>query len=360
VKVDRATIVICTFNRAALLRETIDALARMTLPRDCEVELLIVDNNSSDETASAVAAACAAAPFAIRYAREPRQGKSFALNRALALARGDVIALTDDDVWPAPDWLSRIVGRFRSDDVMFVFGKVLPRWGTLPPAELLTARAQDIWGPLALVDYGDAVADYTNETAGGKRLPIGANLALRRDVLVAMGGWRTDLGKVDNTLISGEDHEIFLRLQRARLFRGVYDPAITVLHFVPPSRLTRRYFRRWFYWHGKTMHLMKAQMYQSLNMASVPHVAGVPRFVYRQAIEQLGRYVRKLFRRDALGLLTAELAVLEYLGFVLHGWKTTLRPTVPAPPDGDRAERTGAQWARPFLSSSVRSTAPRP
>jgi glucosyl-dolichyl phosphate glucuronosyltransferase len=360
VTIESATIVICTFNRAALLRDTIAALGRMTPPSNCAVRLLIVDNNSSDDTERAVSAARGTVPFEVTYAREERQGKSFALNHALHLATGDVLALTDDDVCPAEDWLARIVNLFRTREVVFVFGKVLPRWGALPPPELLTTRAQDIWGPLALVDYGDALTEYTNDTAGGKRLPIGANLAFRRDVLAHLGGWRTDLGKVDNTLISGEDHEIFLRLQRAGLFRGIYDPALVVKHYVPPERLTRRYFRRWFYWHGKTMHLMKDQMYESLNMASVPHVAGVPRFVYRQAMEQALRYARRLFKRDALALLTEELLALEYLGFVVHGWKTTLRLTAPATPDSDRSQVTGAQWARPFLSSSARSTAPRP
>src|SRR6185503_20045692 len=111
------------------------------------------------------------------------------------------------------------------------------------------------WGPLALVDYGDAPTDYTADNTG-QRLPIGANLSFARDAIVRIGGWRTDLGKVNNTLISGEDHEIFQRLRRAGLYAGFYYPQATVLHFVPASRVTRRYFRRWFYWHGKTQALM--------------------------------------------------------------------------------------------------------
>lgn len=320
-----ASIVICTYNRAALLRETIASLARMRMPDACDVELVVVNNNSTDDTAQTVEAARRTAPFPIKFERETRQGKSFALNRALSLATGDILCLTDDDVWPAADWLARIVDLFRTREVVFVFGKVLPRWGALPPPELLTTRAQDIWGPLALIDYGDAPTAYTNDTAEGKRLPIGANLAFRRDALVQLGGWRTDLGKVDNTLISGEDHEIFIRLQRARLFDGLYDPALVVRHYVPPARLTRSYFRSWFYWHGKTMQLMQDALYGSLDLSAVPHIAGVPRFVYRQTLEQVSRYVRKLGSRDALGLLIEELLALQYLGFLAQGWTRTVR-----------------------------------
>ena len=134
--------------------------------------------------------------------RESAQGKSLALNRGLERASGDIIALTDDDVWPDVQWLHRIVSRFRERDVTFVFGKVLPRWGTTPPPDLLTTSAQDIWGPLALVDYGDEATEYVADKTG-QRLPIGANLAFRRDAIVKAGGWRTDLGKVNNTLTSG-------------------------------------------------------------------------------------------------------------------------------------------------------------
>ena len=107
---------------------------------------------------------------------ESKQGKSFALNCALAHARGEILALTDDDVLPAPDWLARIVADFREHDVTFVFGKVLPRWGAMPPPELLGRRAQDIWGPLAIVDYGDTPQVYSPDCTG-QRLPIGANVA---------------------------------------------------------------------------------------------------------------------------------------------------------------------------------------
>src|SRR5690606_6778205 len=114
---------------------------------------VVVDNNSTDATLDVVRRAAAAGPRPVRYTREAAQGKSFALNHGLALARGDVLALTDDDVRPADDWLVRIVDAFRSREIQFVFGKVLPRWEVPPPPELLTIAARDIWGPLALVDY---------------------------------------------------------------------------------------------------------------------------------------------------------------------------------------------------------------
>ncbi len=339
-RVRAATVLICTYNRAALLRETLAALQAMTPPDGCEVEILVVDNNSSDNTAAVIEEATrVGGPFPIRCIHEIQQGKSFALNHGLAQAAGDILALTDDDVLPAPDWLARIVSHFRSRDVTFVFGKVLPRWSTPPPPEMLTQRAQDIWGPLAIVDYGDEGVEYVPGSLG-QRLPIGANLSFSKDALIAIGGWRTDLGKINNTLISGEDHEIFMRLRRHNLYAGFYDPELTVRHFVPAGRLTRKYFRQWFYWHGKTHALMMGDLYPTLDLASVPHIAGVPRFMYRQAAEQVGRWLRALGRADALGSTIEELQLLRYVGLFVECWRRTLRGS--GSPDGPSGNRPGA------------------
>src|SRR5689334_5863944 len=116
------SVLICTYNRARLLRETLAALRTVDLPADCSVEILIVDNNSTDNTRLVVDEAAAVSSVPVTYLREQRQGKSFALNTGLAHARGDVIALTDDDVLPSTEWLTRIVRIFRERDVTFVFG----------------------------------------------------------------------------------------------------------------------------------------------------------------------------------------------------------------------------------------------
>jgi glucosyl-dolichyl phosphate glucuronosyltransferase len=319
-RVDAVSVIVCAFNRARLLRETLASMQVMSPPANCAVEIIVVDNNSTDNTQAVIAEAARSGPYPIAVLTEQRQGKSFALNTALAYARGDVLALTDDDVLPSPDWLQRIVEDFRSRGVTFVFGKVLPRWSRKPPPELLTPRAQDIWGPLAIVDYGDAPADYLPENTG-QRLPVGANLAFSRAALQHINGWRTDLGKVDNTLISGEDHEIFMRLRRHDLYAGYYDPQLTVRHFVPAQRLTRGYFRRWFFWHGKTHARMLDDLYPDLDFSRVPHIAGVPRFAYRQAIEQGWRWLRTRGSRDALTALIEELRLLQHAGLLVHCWQ---------------------------------------
>jgi glycosyltransferase involved in cell wall biosynthesis len=323
-KVSSATILICTYNRADLLRETLAALQRMTLPDDCACEIILVDNNSTDSTPDVVADAARNGPLPIVYLKETRQGKSFALNTGLAQCTSDIVALTDDDVLPEAAWLARIVAVFRERPVTFVFGKVLPRWSCMPPPELLTPPAQAIWGPLAIVDYGDTPMDYLPESTG-QRLPIGANLAVARSAMLTIGGWRNDLGKVNNTLIAGEDHEIFMSFRRANLYAGYYDPTITVRHYVPASRLSRRYFRRWFFWLGKTQALMFQDLFLEVDMTRVPRVFGVPRFMYRQAARQVVTWLRRLGSKDALATLIEELRAVQYLGLLTEAWRRRLR-----------------------------------
>jgi glycosyltransferase involved in cell wall biosynthesis len=328
-RVNAASVCICTYNRAERLAETLAALQAMSAPPACDVEILVVDNNSTDDTRAVVEWARRQGPFGVVYVFEPRQGKSFALNTAMPHARGDVIALTDDDVIPHRDWLARIVANFRERDVSFVFGKVLPRWSVVPPPELLTPRARDVWGPLALVDYGDKATMYIAESTA-QRLPIGANLAFARSALDTIGGWRTDLGKVNNTLISGEDHEIFIRLRRHGLYGGYYDPDASVRHYVPASRLTRAYFRKWFFWHGKTQALMLDDLFPGLDMQRVPRIAGVPRFLYRHCLQQTWRYLTMLARGSALDVFVEELRVLKFVGLFSECWRRVIAPPRPA------------------------------
>ena len=96
------------------------------------------------------------------------------------------------------------------------------------------------------------------------------------------------------------------------------------------ARLTRRYFRQWFYWHGKTQALMLYDLFPDLDMTRVPYIAGVPRFLYRQVFEQCCLYVKQLGGRDALAQLAEELRLLRCMGLLLECWRRRGRRARPA------------------------------
>src|SRR5258708_13840292 len=165
------TVVIATFNRADDLRGTLDSIA--TLRPNATWEVIVVDNNSSDGTRQAVEAAAAAFPAPLRYMAEYEQGRSPALNAAIARAQGDIIVTTDDDVRVEPDWLDRAAEALERLGPDHVGGRVVPIWGGPPPAGLPHRSGKHL-AVIALLDYRPAPIAFSAS------VPLGVKLAFPR------------------------------------------------------------------------------------------------------------------------------------------------------------------------------------
>ena len=137
---------------------------------------------------------------------------------------------------------------------------------------------------------------------------------------------------MNNTLISGEDHEIFHRLKRLDAYRGLYDPSIAVRHHVPARRLTRRYFRRWFYWHGKTL----ARMPKEISTTSISHRCPLSlasrAFSTASSSARSGNSRAVVGSRDALSVLIEELRTVQHLGYFAQCWEWSIRRNRDATP----------------------------
>src|SRR5688572_21690055 len=130
------TVVICTFNRASLLAQTLRGLALQTCP-GLRWEVIVVDNNSGDDTRARVEAERRLFPVPLRYVFEATQGKSVALNTGIAAARGQIVAMTDDDVRLPPSWLEAATRPLRDRaDIDYTGGPVQPIWEVPPPGWL--------------------------------------------------------------------------------------------------------------------------------------------------------------------------------------------------------------------------------
>ena len=313
------SVLICTYNRAALLGETLDSLAAMSAP-SFSWNVIVVDNNSSDATPETVNSRIASFPAPLIYLRDSRQGKSYALNTGLDNTKATFIAFTDDDVRVDPRWLeSAISPMIASDAVAYTGGAVRPIWGGPRPAWLPDDRG-DLWGAIATVDYGPERFTFEDR----RRIPLGANMAVRRAVIERVGGFHPGLGRTAGSLLGQEQAEFFYRT-RGEGFAGVYVPEMAVLHHVPASRLTKRYFRRW--WFGKGISRARLDVIHpttdlGVDMHQVPRIAGVPRFIITDGMRHGAALATSLARRDQIAAAEHEMMLMYSAGYAWERLRT--------------------------------------
>jgi len=264
------SVIIATHNRASRLRETLDDLRAQQTPSGLGWEILVVDNGSTDATLDVFRTVAMQAPGRLRYVLESRLGKSRALNAGIAAARGAVVALTDDDVSPAVDWVATAATVLDKWGVDGAGGRILPRWEAEPPSWVL--GSERLLSYLAIMRFDKPV--MLPVPVGGSPQVWGANMVYRRSALLALGGFDPRLGPVGGKRYCDEDVDIVRRMVQSG--RGmVYDPALTVFHRVPRARLRRSYFRRvmWDMGEGEAL--------AATDVSSGPSVLGVPRWRFR-------------------------------------------------------------------------------
>ena len=320
----RFSIVIATYKRAHLLAETLRSLSHLAPSAPWEV--IVVDNNSPDNTREVVEAAIPAFPVPLRYAFEKEQGRSAALNHGFRIAEGEIIVTTDDDVWVEPDWLDTIEFGLATKQCDYVGGRVVPHWESEPPRWIPRTNGR-MWAVIALLDYGP------NPIRFGARVPLGVNMAIRREALERVGGFDTSIGRKAGTLLGQEVREWCMRAH-ARGLVGYYIPQIVVRHLIPTERMNKEYFRRWFFWRGisrammyaRTGKDMEAPETSQLDPSRVPHVAGVPRYLFRNALVAVRDVVSAVVRRDHVNAFERELWLWMFAGIVKQRWRDRQQP----------------------------------
>lgn len=254
--------IVCTYNRCETLAWALESLAASSMPESARWRVLVVDNNSSDNTRAVVEDFAHRFPGRFEYVFEPHQGKSHALNRGVQLADADVVAFTDDDVRVDPHWLHNITAALASTEWSGTAGRILPDSDFVPP-RWLDVAARYSMAPLAMFNPAMSPGEI-NEP------PFGANMAYRTEMFSKYGGFRLDLGPQPGGDIKNEDVEFGGRLLAAGK-RIWYEPSAIVYHSVPSHRVRKSYFLTW--WYGKARSDVRqsgASTEQSLSVLGIP------------------------------------------------------------------------------------------
>jgi glucosyl-dolichyl phosphate glucuronosyltransferase len=296
-------VVVATFQRPRMLARALESLLSAPIPDALSVHVTVVHKGLNDGTNDVLDAFVRQHPGRISTLREPEGGKSRALNTAIAATSGDLVGIIDDDEEIDPNWFTAVAEGFADPAVDFIGGPCLPRWGAVPPPWLPSS-----WqGVIGFVDDGDRVMVFGKDAPG---ILMGGNAVLRRAVLERVGGYAPALGPTPTRrLLSGEDEDLYRRLLAAGA-HGLYLPALKIYHYIPPQRLTKRYYRRWSFWNG-----VSGSVIDAVRPLAAKRIGRVPRYLFGTAGRAALMAIRAA-RRDPAKRFAGELALWRLAGFV--------------------------------------------
>jgi glycosyltransferase involved in cell wall biosynthesis len=296
----RIDAILPTYNRADLLPRALDSALSASIPRDHDVQIVVVDNNSSDQTKAVVERYASPPGARFKYLFEPKQGRHHALNCGIAQSSADVIAFFDDDERLVPTWFETIAENFARPEIDFIGGPVLPDWSAAPPPWL---PKDGYGGVIGIIDHGNRRRHYCSPEF--PEMLTGGNTAIRHSVLTACGPYSPDY-------MYTEDRYMWGRL-RAVGATGDYIPELIVYHHIPLKRLQKSYFRQWVRNDARN----RGKMART-TAPTGQTVLGAPPWMWRAAATAafnacVGGITRQLDEADRF---KAELDMIEFAGFM--------------------------------------------
>ena len=303
----RFDVIVPTYNRQDLLPLALNSLFAAEVPAGVQVTVMVVDNNSTDDTRDVVWSFKEKYGESIQYVFEDKQGRSHALNAGIEATAGDLVGIIDDDEEIDPTWYKTAIDAFAKGDLDFIGGPYVPRWASAPPEWL----PRQYGGVVGWVDGGDKAVPFNRDYPG---ILMGGNVVFTRSVLARVGPYTTWLGRTDKGLLTGEDEELYGRLLDHGA-KGMYLPNLIIYHHVPAERVTKSYFRRWCFWRGVSLGLL-----DRTRKLPCAYLFGIPRWHYRNALRGLLTTMKHVFvsPKDPAQAFAAELGVWDWLG-LLYG-----------------------------------------
>lgn len=269
----RLTVAVCTWNRSRLLARTLEEMTRLRVPDAVEWELIVVNNNCTDDTDEVLGRFEGRLP--LRRVFEPEAGQSHARNAASREATGDYVLWTDDDVLVDPGWLEAYWSAFRRWPDASVFGGPIRPWFEGTPPRWLEVALPMVEGAYAIRDLGPEPVPLGHDT-----YPFGANMAMATDALRRFP-FDPELGLQPNRNTRG-DEMVLIRQMLAEGESGWWVPEATVRHYIPHARQSLRYLHDYYYGAGKLLARIETLEGRSL--------FGRPLWLWKQAVRHEAAY----------------------------------------------------------------------
>lgn len=317
------SVVIPTYNRAAALAATLENLRNLEGTAGLAWEIIVVDNNSNDDTSNVTESFASRSGLNVRYVFEKVQGASYARNRGIQASKGEIVIFVDDDIVIPAQWLLEMKKAFEDYQAACVGGKVLvDKAMELPPWWDERFRA-----PLSVFDLGDEIIVSNQDRPVQDELAIGSNVGFRVSALVRNGGFRTDIGRFGNKYGGGEDSELVLRFQRNGE-RVVYYPRAAAYHSPDVSRFTENSLPDFFYNYGIT-----CCQIDLLFPGTGPRIAGIPRWKYRWLLESSLKSCWRILRGNSKEALYYRMSLYKNWGYLQALLKTKRASLTTAQPE---------------------------
>lgn len=245
------SIIISTYNNATSLVRTLESVAKQDYDKK-EWECVVVNNNSTDDTAERVSAFVEAHPdLNIKLVDESQQGLSHARNRGIAESKGQVVVFIDDDETINEGFVSAYIDLFSNHGAFVGSGALKVCYDSERPKWMSHYTEKMIANPF---DLGEEIITVTTTIT-----PTGGNMAFNREVFNLYGNFDTDLGRKGKELFGGEENDMFDRI-RDLGERVFYTPHAIAYHHIADRKLTPEYFDKLSYGVGVSKRL-RAEKY---------------------------------------------------------------------------------------------------
>lgn len=283
------TVAIPTYNGSKRLPEVLDHLQKQVGTEEIQWEVLVVDNNSNDDTAAVISdyAEQWHPQRQIRYIFEPRQGQAYARSRAVEQASSELIGFLDDDNLPAENWVAEAYKFGKNNPQVGAYGGIIHAKldQTAPP------YFDRIKGYLTIYDRGNTAFCYERK-AKPRRIPAAPGSVIRKKA------WQECVpppekllikGRDETTMAAGEDAEVMFYIQNSK-WELWHNPKMEIWHHIPSHRLEKSYLLKLARGYGLSIHRTRLARFYPWQRPLLSFL--LPIYTFRDSLKLLGYYLK--------------------------------------------------------------------